>query len=455
MRKQTIAQRLLFDQAIDALRSVFKPEKKLTALDKIITDNPGIVQAIHADITRHVRKTGREGISAERILRSAVIKQWKNYSYRELAEQLHGSVLLRWFSRFYSEPIPHYTALQKAIKAIGAPTWQQINDLLITYAAGKQIEPGTKLRIDTTVVETNISYPVDARLLWDSIRVLTRLMETTLYVLPEIRFNFAKRTKRAKKLCYAIVMAKGPQAQRRRQKLYRQLLTVAREVVAMANSCRDHLLLHTTPPAVGSLHEALTRYLALAHKAIAQCERRVLHGEAVPAAEKIVSLFEEHTDIIKRGKSHCPTEFGHKVLFATGATGLITQYAVFRGNPADNTMLPDILRIHCQHYGAAPDSLSADRRFFSEDNETRATTRGIKNVCIAKPGYRSAARQEFERQPWFRKLKRFRAGIEGVISTLLRRFGLTRCLWKGWESFRSYVGLSVATFNLQKIAALI
>jgi len=118
-------------------------------------------------------------------------------------------------------------------------------------------------------------------------------------------------------------------------------------------------------------------------------------------------------------------------------------------------MLPDILRIHCQHYGAAPDSLSADRRFFSEDNETFATTRGIKNVCIAKPGYRSAARQEFERQPWFRKLKRFRAGIEGVISTLLRRFGLTRCLWKGWESFRSYVGLSVATFNLQKIAALI
>jgi IS5 family transposase len=454
MRKHTIAQRLLFDQAIDALRSVFKPEKKLTALDKIITDNPGLVQAIHADITQQVRKTGREGISAERILRTAVIKQWKNYSYRELAEQMHGSVLLRWFSRFYSEPIPHYTALQKAIKAIGAPTWQKINELLITYAAGKKIETGTKLRIDTTVVETNIAYPLDARLLWDSIRVLTRIMEAALPVLPGVQFNFAKRTKRAKKLCYTIVMAKGPHAQRTRQKFYRQLLRVAREVVAMASTCHEHLL-HTTLTPVGSLHEALARYLPCARHAIAQCERRVLNGETVPAAQKIVSLFEEHTDIIKRGKSHCPTEFGHKVLFATGATGLITQYAVFRGNPADNTMLPDILRIHCQHYGAAPDSLAGDRRFFSADNETLATTRGVKNLCIAKPGYRSAARQEFERQPWFRRLKRFRAGIEGVISTLLRRFGLTRCLWKGWESFRSYVGLSVVTFNLQKIAALI
>jgi hypothetical protein len=121
MRKKTIAQRSLFDQAIDALRSVFKPEKKLTALDKIITDNPGLVQAIHADITQQVRKIGREGISAERILRTAIVKQWKNYYYREHAEQLHGSVPLRWFTRFYAEPIPHYTALQKAIKAIGAP----------------------------------------------------------------------------------------------------------------------------------------------------------------------------------------------------------------------------------------------------------------------------------------------------------------------------------------------
>jgi IS5 family transposase len=454
MRKKTIAQRLLFDQAIDALRSIFKPERKLTALDKIITDNPGIVQTIHADITRQVRKTGREGISAERILRTAVIKQWKNYSYRELTEQLHGSVLLRWFTRFYSEPIPHYTALQKLIKAISATTWQQINGLLVTYAAVQKIEPGTHLRVDTTVVETNIAYPLDARLLWDSMRVLTRIMEAALQVLPALQFNFAKRTKRAKKLCYAIVMAKGPHAQRKRQKLYRQLLRVAREVVAMASSCRDHLL-HSAPTPVGSLHEALTRYLPFAHQAINQCERRVLNGEAVPAAEKIVSLFEEHTDIIKRGKSHCPTEFGHKVLFATGATGLITQYAIFRGNPADNTMLPGILRTHCQHYGEVPDSLCADRRFFSEDNETRATTRGVKKVCIAKPGYRSAARQEFERQPWFRKLKRFRAGIEGVISTLMRSFGLSRCLWKGWESFRSYVGLSVVSFNLQKIAALI
>jgi IS5 family transposase len=454
MRKKTIAQRLLFDQAIDALLSVFKPHKKLQALDKIIKNNPDIVQAIHAAVTIQVHKTGREGISAERILRAAIVKQWKHYSYRELAEQIHGSVPLRWFTGFYSEPIPHYTALQKDIKAIGASTWQKINDRLITFATSKKIEKGTHLRIDTTVVETNIAYPLDARLLWDSIRVLTRIMEASRHLLPELRFNFAKRTKRSKKLCYAIVMAKGPHAQRRRQKLYRQLLSVAHEVVTMASTCREQVL-HSMYPTAVTLEGALARYLSLAKKAIAQCERRVLNGETVLASEKIVSLFEEHTDIIKRGKSHCLTEFGHKVLFATGATGLITQYAIFRGNPADNTMLPEILRTHYHHYGVAPHCLCADRRFFSEDNESIAAASGVKKVCICKPGYRSAARQELERQPWFRKLKRFRAGIEGVISTLMRGFGLTRCLWKGWESFLSYVGLSVVTFNLQKIAELI
>jgi len=136
----------------------------------------------------------------------------------------------------------------------------------------------------------------------------------------------------------------------------------------------------------------------------------------------IVSLFKEHTDIIKRGKSQSAAEFGHKVLFATGATGLITQHEIFRGNPGNNTMLSDILSAHQRHYGEAPHSLSADRRFFSEDNETIAATSGVKKVCICKPGYRSQERRELERQSWFRNLKRLRAGIEGVISTLMRSF---------------------------------
>jgi IS5 family transposase len=454
MRRKSIAQRSLFDQAIDTLLSLFKPHKQLKAMDRIIRENPEIVSAVHADLTKEVSDTGRNGMSAERVLRTAILKQLKSYTYRELRDQIHGSVPFRWFTRFYSDEIPHFTVLQKSIKSIGEDTWRTINDLLVHYARVKKIEKGNALRMDTTVIETNIIYPVDARLLWDSIRVLTRSMEACLQVMPELAFNFAKRTRRSKKLCYALVMTKGPQANTRRKKLYRELLKVAHEVVTMAYGCRKQLA-QSIHPKASVLHAALTHYLKLATKSIDQCERRVLKGEKVPSSEKIVSIFEEHTDIIKRGKSQSPTEFGHKALFATGRSGLITQYETFRGNPGDSVMVPEVLSTHHTQYGKAPKSLSGDRRFFCSENERIAYGCGVRKVCINKPGYRSKARKELERETWFKKLKRFRAGIEGIISTLMRSFGLSRCLWKGWESFRSYVGLSVVTFNLRKIAALI
>ena len=189
--------------------------------------------------------------------------------------------------------------------------------------------------------------------------------------------------------------------------------------------------------------------------AIDQCERRILKGEKVDVNEKIVSIFEDHTDIIRRGKSSSPTEFGHKVLFTAGKTGLITQYKVLRGNPGDGDFLPEIITTHKHQYGQAPHSISADRRFFSEDNESTAYREGVKQVSICKPGYRNEQRKQIEKERWFKNLQRFRAGIEGIISTLMRGYGLKRCIWKGWEAFKRYVGLSVVTFNLRKIAVLL
>ena len=174
----------------------------------------------------------------------------------------------------------------------------------------------------------------------------------------------------------------------------------------------------------------------------------------MPADHKVVSLFQEHTDIICRGKSMSPTEFGHKVLFATCKSGLITQYQVLRGNPGDNELLPDLLSKHKRQYGTAPRLFCADRRFFSAENEKTAYEQGVKRVSIVKPGFRSDKRAQLEKQRWFRSLQKFRAGIEGIISGLMRGLGLKRCLWKGWKAFKQYVALSVVTFNLRKIAAL-
>ena len=304
------------------------------------------------------------------------------------------------------------------------------------------------------MVETNIAYPLDSRLLWDSIRVLTRIMERSRQAIPEINFAFAKRTRRAKKLCYCIVMAKGPKAKHMRQKLYKDLIKIANEVFLMGERCLKEIRKHPQPNTLPFL-EQLDHYLSMSGVVIDQCERRVLKGEKVPASDKIVSIFEDHTDIIKRGKTQSPTEFGHKVLITTAKSGLITQYQVFRGNPDDAHMIPDILAIHQHQYGNAPKSLCGDRRFFSSDNEKKAYRAGVEKVSICKPGYRSKDRKQIEKERWFKTLQRFRAGIEGIISALMRSYGLKRCFWKGWEAFQSYVGLSVVTFNLQKIAALI
>jgi IS5 family transposase len=249
-------------------------------------------------------------------------------------------------------------------------------------------------------------------------------------------------------------MAKGPNAEKRRKKWYKDLIKVANKVFRMASACHRQLIESPHLEAI-ALHDSLDHYLTMTAVAIEQCERRILRGESVPASEKIVSIFEEHTDIIKRGKSSSPTEFGHKLLLVSGKSSLITQYQTFRGNPSDDSMLSDVLFTHQNQYKRAPWNLSADRRFFSAENEANADEAGVKKVSICKPGYRSEVRKQIEKEPWFKKLQRFRAGIEGLISVLMRAYGLKRCNWKGWEAFESYIGLSVVTYNLQKIASLL
>lgn len=455
MRKRIVAQRSIFDQSIRTLTALVEPDWELKRIDAVITQNPEIIDLVHQDLIGDVAtNTGANGMSSEQVLRIAIVRQLKQYSWRELAKRLNDGIWLRWFCRLYTAKVGHFTALQKAVKPISEKTWAAINQTLVKFAKERKIERGFHLRTDTTVTQTNIAYPVDARLLWDSIRVLTRLMQRIIDFDGQTIFGFANRTRMSCKLCYKIVMVKGRNADKKRKKLYRKLIRAANEVFEMG--CRCYEIGPTSSDTeLMLLHDKLDHYLTLAAVAIAQCERRVLKGEKVPAAHKVVSLFEEHTDIICRGKSMSPTEFGHKVLFATGKSGLITQYQVLRGNPGDNELLPELLGTHKHQFGKAPHMLCADRRFFSDENEKAAYGQGVKRVSIVKPGYRSAQRRQLEKERWFRNLQRYRAGIEGIISGLMRGLGLKRCIWKGWQSFKRYVALSVVTFNMRKIALLL
>jgi len=451
MRKRIVSQLALFDQSIHQLTSLIQPPVVLRKMDRVLSANPEIVDLIHADLTHNVSEVGANGMSAEQVLRTAILRQMKQYNWRELADRIHDGISLRWFTRFYSADIPHFTTLQKAVAAISDESWQQINDLLVEFAKERKIEKGRILRTDTTVVESNVPYPRDSRLLWDGIRVLTRIMARIKHQRPDIDFGFANRKRKSKRLCYQIALVKGPKADKARRKLYRRLIKVANEVFDMGCRCY-HLL--TGCDDVTKEYWQLDHYLTMMAPAIDQCERRILKGEDVDASEKIVSIFEEHTDIIRRGKSSSSTEFGHKVLFTAGKTGLITQYKVLHGNPGDGDFLPEIITTHKRQFGRAPYGICADRRFFSEDNETMAYREGVKQVSICKPGYRSKQRKQIEKERWFKNLQKFRAGIEGIISTLMRGYGLKRCIWKGWEAFKRYVALSVVTFNLKKIAML-
>jgi IS5 family transposase len=321
--------------------TLIKPEKELKEIDRILNANPKIIDCVHSDLVARKIKTGSKGISAEQILRSAVLKQYKRYTYRELVKRLNDGVILRWFSRFYSAKIPHYTSFQKAIKHISFETWDQINDILVEFSKAKKLENGRSIRVDTTVTECNIAYPVDARLLNDSVRILTRWMERSVAEVPGFCFSFSNRTRRVKKRCYQIVMAKGPNTKKIRKKCYVDLIKVANEVFRMASRCCDELSENQHWQAL-HYHEQLDHFLTLSAVAIDQCERRILNEEQVPASDKIVSIFEEHTDIIKRGKTQSPTEFGHKVLVASGKSGIITPCKCFRGNPCDGDMVSDI-----------------------------------------------------------------------------------------------------------------
>jgi IS5 family transposase len=448
MRRKKIAQRAIFDQSIEQLICLIPPERVFKKMDNVLDQNPRIIEIVHDDLTRGSQATGARGISAEQVLRTAVLRHLKRYSWRELAKRLNDGICLRWFTRFYSAAIPHYTTLQKAIQSISDEAWSKINDLMVQFAKDRKIENGRSIRMDTTVVETNILYPIDARLLWDSIRVITRILERIRKSLPELEFGFANRMRKSKKLCYQITMVKGPTADKKRRKLYRKLISTANEVFEMGVRC-----FHQMPES--NEYYQLDYYLTAMSVAIDQCERRILKGEDVPADEKILSIFEQHTDIICRGKSQSPAEFGHKVFFVTGKSGLVTQYEVLRGNPGDNELLPGCLAKHQSQYNKAPYNLSGDRRFFSDDNEIKATKAGVARVSICKPGYRSKARRQLEKEQWFKNLQKFRAGIEGIISGLMRGFGLKRCIWKGWESFCTYVSIGVFTFNLRKIALLL
>ena len=439
-------------------------EPLLEAISDFLDDQRDIIECIRRDLVRGLKKpgSGRSGLTARQILRSLVLMRVKNWDYRELRERIADGLTLRQFTDFYCAPVPKHDAFQRGIIRLTPRTLKAVNDLVVRAAVKLGLEDGAKLRVDTTVVQTDIHHPTDNTLLWDVVRVVTRLVGRLAKALELRRIRgFCDRRRSARRRMYEIQRMTTRQRHEQQTGTYRVLIGIAEEVVGNARAAvektgkmrgKDMF----ADMAIEQLRKQIEHFCELGSRVIDQARRRVLDDEQVPNGEKIYSIFEPHTDLIKRGKVRTPIEFGHKVFLAESAQGLITQYEVLKGNPSDEVHVAPSLRRHRQAFGRVPELYGTDRGFFSEQNLASCKHAGVKVVCIPqRGGKKTAEREAYEKTADFKEGQRFRAGIEGRISVLFRGRGMKRCLAEGPDRFELWVGAAVLANNLMRIAAML
>jgi len=433
----------------------------LKRMSDFLDDQPKIFERVRRDLQRGLKKpdTGRTAMTPSQVLRSLILMRVKNWDYRELSERIADGYTLRRFTGFNSQRVPKHDAFNRAFNKLRPQTLQALNDLVLKAAVDLGLEDGKRLRVDTTVTETDIHHPTDNTLLWDVVRVLTRLIGRLGKVLPKGIDNFSNRTRCARRRMQEIQRMTARQRHTQQKGKYRHLIGITQQVVHNARGVlektKDQCAVDPMDDIIiGELRRKIDHYCQLGARVIDQSRRRVLQGEQVPTEEKIYSIFETHTDLIKRGKIQKPIEFGHKIFLAESARGLITQYRVLEGNPADHVHVKPSLQRHQETFGRAPAWYSSDRGFFSDENIKACPQ--VKLVCIPqRGGKRTSQRQAFERSPEFKKGQRFRAGIEGRISVLFRGRGMKRCLAEGRDRFEVLIGAAVLTNNLMNIAHLL
>ena len=387
-----------------------------------------------------------------------VVKHLYAWSYEQAEQWVSDSLVLRQFCRVYAARVPDDTTLLRWANLIQPATLQLLLDHVVALARQQHVTRGRKLRLDSTVVATNIHYPVDSTLLADGVRVLTRTIQRAKPLLqPTVataRSVFRNRTRSVRRVTKHLIDAarrRGEHATQDVQACYQQLLALTRQVVQQAQQVQQALLAHV-PSQADRLAQTLQTFVPRVEQVIRQTTRRVIQGETVPAGEKVVSLFEPHTAIIRKGKAGKPVEFGRVLWLGETDGGIITQARVLMGNPDDAAELVPSLEQHRQQFARPPNLLAGDGKLATASNERSAQQAGVRQVVLPRPGRKTPTRVAYEQQRWFRRGRNWRAGIEGRISGLKRRHGLDRCRYHGDEGMARWVGWGVIAHDLRKIA---
>lgn len=425
--------------------------RELAEADELIRAHPEWAGLVHADLVRAGQDpdVGRPGMSGDQVLRTVFLKHFLGSSYELLSFQLDDSTTLRRFVGLgWADRAPKKSALQHNLALVRPETWGQVLRGLLTSAEAAEHEDGKKVRVDCTVTETNVHFPSDSSLLWDSIRVLTRLQKDGAQ---HFGLQFTDHRKAAKRWQKKIYWAKKKQ---QRFPAYRELLEVSALVAADVRAFLEQLRAWDGDPdwrlVRDALAEKIEHYAGLFARVIDQTRRRVLGGETVSAAEKVLSIHEPHTDLIVKGRK---AEFGHKLTFTVGSSGLVLDCVVERGNPKDDTLAVRQIERVKELFGEAPRDAVFDGGFASRENLDAIKGLGAKRCVFSKPRGLSAVEMAGSRRTYGR-LKNFRAGVEAAISLLKRAFGLRRCLWRGWNGFKAYVWSAVFAANLRALVRL-
>jgi len=423
--------------------------------DRLLRDETLLDQVYEAQAKRHKhsRTRGRKQTPSDVVLRLLILKHARNWSYEVLEREVRANLVYRDFTRIGSEKVPDAKTLVRIGRALGPEVIQQLHARVVELAQAHKVIRGRKLRVDTTVVECNIHYPTDSSLLADGARVLTRTMQRVGTSLNGLKIKLRNRMRTIRKQALAITLSakqKDDRAEERRKQIYREMIAVTRNIVNQSKRVIEEVRTRRRPN-VKALREQLGVMVGRVEQVIRQTKARVFDGNC--HADKLVSVFEPHSEIIRKGKANRPTEFGNLVKLQEAEQQIITHYEVFAQRPSDSDLLIPAVETHQQQLGKTPQLVAADAGFYSAANQKALEQLGVKHVSVPNRNTRSPERRQLQKSYWFRRAQNWRTGCEGRISVLKRRHGLRRCLYHDFTGMQRWVGLGVIADNLINMAS--
>ena len=444
---------LIADEVTDLWEDWMRPA------DQVLDDDQ-LLSTVYEALTKRRPKSrtrGRLGTPAEVVLRLLLLKHIRNWSYEVVEREVRANLVYRSFTRVGGGKVPDDTVMNKWALALGPEVIENLHKRVVAIAQEKKVVEGRKMRVDTTVVETNIHYPTDSSLLGDGVRVLTRAMKRIAAIAGKVGAKLRDRSRSVKYRILEIGRAarsKGGAGKEKLQQGYGRLLASVSRVVGQAKRFSREIASGVKKStdvfqqaALEGLRKELDTMAPRVQQVMQQARARIFGGDT-HVSEKLVSIFEPTTEVIRKGKASKPTEFGKMVKIQEGENQIITSFEVYEKRPYDSALLIPAIESHEEQLGCTPRLVAGDAAFYSAANEKEAHEKGVKRVCVPNRSTKSAERKREQRKRWFKQGQKWRTGCEGRISVLKRRHGLRRCLYKGDAGMKRWVGLGVIADNL-------